>query len=139
MTREPHPTRRRVLKATGGAALLGLAGCLGAPSGATTPSPTEGDHHEDDGHHEETTHGESGHHEEEGHSDHSPTEHESGHGHEHGEGVTPASDAATVRMTSSSSGEHFEPHVTWVNPGGTVTFVNESGAHTATAYHPDND
>ena len=140
MTRDSHPTRRRVLQATGGAALLGLAGCLGAPSGASTPSPTEGHGHDDGDHHEETTHGESGHHEEEdGHHDHSPTEHESGHGHSHEETITPPSDAATVAMTTTDAGEHFEPHVTWVNPGGTVTFVNESGSHTATAYHPDHD
>ncbi|MDZ7700704.1 MAG: plastocyanin/azurin family copper-binding protein [Halobacteriales archaeon] len=124
-----------MLEATAGAALFGLAGCLGAPVGASTQSPTDGGHdHEEDDHHEETeTHGEDDHHE------HSPTEHESGHGHDHGSAVTPASDAATVRMTTTDSGEHFEPHVTWVNPGGTVTFVNESGTHSATAYHPDND
>lgn len=138
---QPNSTRRRVLQSAGGALALGLAGCLGAPVGASTQAdsdtPTTGSdeesHHEDDGHHETEQHEEGDHHE------HSPTEHESGHGHAHDEGVTPASDAATVRMTTTDSGEHFEPHVTWVNPGGTVTFVNESGTHTATAYHPDND
>ncbi|MDX1747571.1 MAG: plastocyanin/azurin family copper-binding protein [Halobacteriales archaeon] len=42
-------------------------------------------------------------------------------------------------MQTTDTGEHFHPHVAWVEPGGTVTFVNESGTHTATAYHPDND
>jgi plastocyanin len=50
--------------------------------------------------------------------------------------VTPASDEATVDVTTTSAGEHFGPHVTWVNPGGTVTLVNGSGSYTATAYHP---
>ena len=149
MTQNEHPTRRRVLHITAGAVAFGLAGCLGAPVGANTQSPTEDDHHGEEGtHHSETEHhGGDGHHDEsptehheEGdHHEHSPTEHESGHGHDHDAAVTPAADEATVRMTTTSAGEHFEPHVTWVNPGGTVTFVNESGAHSATAYHPDYD
>lgn len=141
MTRPNQPTRRHVLRATAGALAIGVAGCLGAPSGASTPSPTEGHDHEEGDHHEETTHQEeTGHHEEEdGHHEHSPTEHESGHGHDHDAPVTPATDSATVDMSSTSAGEHFEPHVTWVNPGGTVTWVNASGMHSATAYHPDND
>ena len=143
-----HPTRRRILGTTAGAVALGLAGCLGAPAstaagdeGGPTPTATqvvEEGHHEEGDHHGGSDHEEDAHHAE-GHHEHSPTEHEGGHGHAHDEPVTPASDAATVRMTTSSAGEHFEPHVTWVNPGGTVTFVNESGAHTATAYHPTYD
>ena len=153
MTRPDHPTRRRLLSATAGAVALGLAGCLGAPVGASgsTAEPSESHDHEEGDHHDETemhtektgheeTHVEAEHHEEDGgHHEHSPTDHESGHGHDHDAAVTPASDAATVRMTTTDAGEHFEPHVTWVHTGGTVTFVNESGTHTATAYHPDND
>lgn len=124
-------TRRRVLQSAGGALAIGLAGCLGAPVGASTDAESdtathgsdEASHHADDG----------------GHHEHSPTEHESGHGHAHDEGVTPPSEVATARMTTTDAGHHFEPHVTWVHPAGTVTFVNESGAHTATAYHSDND
>jgi len=33
----------------------------------------------------------------------------------------------------------FSPAVVWVEPGATVEWTIESGAHSATAYHPDND
>ncbi|USZ69242.1 plastocyanin/azurin family copper-binding protein [Halorussus salilacus] len=33
----------------------------------------------------------------------------------------------------------FDPKIVRVEVGGTVTWVNESGNHSATAYHPDND
>jgi plastocyanin len=133
----PHvqARRRRVLRSTAGLAALGLAGCLGAPASTAgqdestatgTPESDATDHHED------SDHGTDGH-------DHSPTEHESGHGHDHDEPVTPPTDAATVAMTTMDAGDHFEPHVVRVNNGGTVTWVNESGMHTATAYHPAND
>ncbi|GAB3700043.1 hypothetical protein JCM31271_32510 [Halorubrum trueperi] len=42
-------------------------------------------------------------------------------------------------MVTEDGGYHFEPHVVRVNVGGTVTWTNESGSHSATAYHPDND
>ncbi|MFB6085009.1 MAG: halocyanin domain-containing protein [Halorientalis sp.] len=42
-------------------------------------------------------------------------------------------------MVTNDSGYHFEPHVAWVKPGGTVTWKLESGSHTTTAYHPKND
>lgn len=133
MPHSDHPTRRRVLRTSAGAIALGLAGCIGSPAGASTQTPEPDDHGEDD-HHDESEHEAA-----DSHDEHSPTEHESGHGHDHDGPVTPATDAATVGMTTSDAGDHFEPHVTWVNPGGTVTWVNESGTHTATAYHPDHD
>lgn len=154
MSNQPESTRRRVLRMSAGAVALGLAGCTGAPVGASTQSDTsdsedhhdETEHHSEGQHHEETEHPtEEEHHEEDGHEettdqhDHSPTEHESGHGHDHEAPVTPPSDAVSVDMTTTDAGQHFEPHVVWVNPGGTVTWVNASGSHTATAYHPDND
>jgi plastocyanin len=48
-------------------------------------------------------------------------------------------DSAAVRMVTTSDGFHFEPHVVWVTPGGTVTWTLESGRHSTTAYHPAND
>ena len=48
-------------------------------------------------------------------------------------------DHAAVAMKSDDNGHHFDPPLVWVKPGGTVTWTNESGAHTATAYHPDAD
>ena len=123
-------TRRELLRATSGLALVGLAGCLGgqqaigAPDGgSTTEPPAEAsDDHPDDGHHEEEVH----------HEEEEETHTEGGHS---GEGPM---DHSEVAMESTDSGEHFHPHVAWVEVGGTVTFVNESGTHTATAYHPDN-
>lgn len=58
---------------------------------------------------------------------------------EHGEVSEPV-DHATVAVNTTDGGrEHFSPHVTRITVNGTVTWVLESGSHTATAYHPDND
>ncbi|MFB6354243.1 MAG: plastocyanin/azurin family copper-binding protein [Halobacteriales archaeon] len=148
MTRLTHSTRRRVLEATAGGALLGLAGCLGAPASASSQGGSEDDGHDDHSHgttghsepnhHDEATDG----HEESAHGDeheHSPTEHESGHGHAHDGAVPEPADEVTYAMTTTDAGQHFEPHVLRLNVGGTATWVNESGTHSATAYHPDND
>jgi plastocyanin len=143
------PSRRSILKASG-LVLAGLAGCSGAegrgndrqtetPGGGdgTSGDSRDADDHsqdEDGGHHEDS----GGHHEDSGgHHEDSGGHHEDsgGHGTSSLEGPT---DSATVRMMSTESGHHFDPHVVWVETGGTVTWVNESGGHTATAYHPDN-
>jgi len=115
-----------------------LAGCTGdddqtddpAGSEATRdPTPTETSHRDDDHHDEE---GESHHDEEVGGSNE--------HGHDH-EVDTPAepSATATVSMETADGGKHYAPHVVWIEQGGSVTWELESGDHTATAYHPDND
>ena len=60
--------------------------------------------------------------------------------HAHDEALPDAPvDHAEVAMLSDESGHHFDPHLVWVTKGGTVTWTNESGAHTTTAYHPDVD
>ncbi len=108
-----------MLQLTGGAAVVGLAGCTGTQNGdggGANATPTEAPH-DDAG-------------TESGHSDE-----ESG----HDEAVGAPSDAADVRMITEDGGYHFEPHVVRVNVGGTVTWTNESGSHSTTAYHPDND
>lgn len=46
---------------------------------------------------------------------------------------------ADVAMKSGDAGHHFDPNLVWIEPGGTVTWTNESGAHTTTAYHPEID
>lgn len=46
------------------------------------------------------------------------------------------STSAAVDMAPQN---HFEPHVVHVEVGGTVTWTNKGGNHSATAYHPDND
>lgn len=53
---------------------------------------------------------------------------------------TPATaDAAVeIAMITDNRGSYFQPKGLLVEPGTTLRFVNESGVHTATAYHPDN-
>lgn len=46
--------------------------------------------------------------------------------------------SAEVAMITDD-GHHFDPHLVWVENGGTVTWTNESGSHTTTAYHPAHD
>ncbi len=41
-------------------------------------------------------------------------------------------------MVMTDSERHFDPHVVWVETGGRVTWTNESGSHSTTAYHADN-
>jgi len=111
-----------MLQLTGGAAVVGLAGCTGTQTDdsgggadSTSTSTEEGSHTEDGG--------ESGHNDEGGHD----------------EAVGAPSDSVDVSMITEDGGYHFEPHVVRVNVGGTVTWTNESGSHSTTAYHPDND
>ncbi|KAB1193045.1 hypothetical protein GJR96_06145 [Haloferax sp. MBLA0076] len=115
-------SRRRVLKATGGLAVLGFAGC----TGSAAPDA------EDDGSHDESNHTE------ESHTEEATTEENGDHHHEGGTIGDPA-EHATVTMVTEDGEYHFHPHVVHVEEGGTVTFELESGTHTATAYHPDND
>jgi plastocyanin len=138
MKRDSLYTRRRVLGVTGSAAVVGLAGCTGTRTndgqGGSEPTSTptddphdEGTEHHDEGaehHDEETEHGG----EERGHEEHG-----------HGGVVGDPTDTAEVAMVTADDGEHFAPHVVRVNVGGTITFVNESGSHSAAAYHPEND
>lgn len=139
MNDQPSTTRRRLLVTTGGLVSLGLAGCV---SGAQQTIQAGGGqpeeaHSEEAGSHEVTGtesetfdpqrqtvdahHGDPQAHEDDGH------------------GLPGPREQATVEMITNDSGYHFHPHVTWVEVGGTVTFKNVSGAHSAAAYHPDND
>ena len=108
-----RPSRRTVLGLTSGAIATGLAGCLtGSDRGGST-----------DGADEDTA----------GHGD-------SSHSHEsHGSELDGPSANAEVTMTTTESGDHFEPHVVWIETGGSVTWTNESGNHSTTAYDPEND
>lgn len=48
--------------------------------------------------------------------------------------------SASVEVEMGPDGTNlFEPEITRVEPGGTVTWTNVSRNHSATAYHPDND
>lgn len=117
--------RRRFLALAGAATVTGLAGCSTAQSSDNpeeTTTTTEA--HSDDESHDESEESSDGHGDE---------------GHGHGGSLEGPSASAEVKMTTTDSGQHFEPHVVWVEQGGTVTWHNESGAHSATAYAPAND
>lgn len=125
MANDSRYTRRRLLRVTGGAAIVGLAGCTGSqpddgraesgPDDAPT-AEAEDDLAEEDDHHEEDDHG-----------------------HDHDEG-TPQEPSATAEVALQTDGgqHHFAPHVVWVEPGGTVTWELESGQHDVVASRPDN-
>lgn len=132
------PSRRSILKASG-VALAGLAGCSGSPddeSGGQTRTPSDDGSSGDsqtDGHDDDHGHTDGGGDDQEGDL------HDSG-GHSHNSSLPEAPvESATVDMITVDATYHFAPHVIWVEPGATVTFVNDSGIHTATAYHPDNE
>lgn len=115
-------TRRRLLQGTAGLTVVGLAGCTGSTEAPSGGSP------------EDTSNGGAG-----------GSENPPGHGereHSHG-GVGEPRDAREVAVNTATGAEtteyHFDPHVTRVTVGGTVTWRLESGTHTATAYHPGND
>lgn len=59
--------------------------------------------------------------------------------HSHEEGTDGPVSHADVAMLTAEDGHHFEPRVVWIETGGTVTWTNESGSHTTTAYHPEFD
>ncbi|WP_255197342.1 cupredoxin domain-containing protein [Halorarius litoreus] len=131
-------TRRRVLTATGIATVVGLSGCtsgpgVGQPTATPTPTPSPTATRADDDHHEE-----GGHHEEEDHHD-TPT-HEEDPQHEHDGPLpeAPAASASVEMLTTESGQHHFEPHIVWVEEGGTVSWELTSGVHTATAYAEGN-
>ncbi len=145
-----NATRRRVLCLTGSLAVAGLAGCSGSDAGSgdggsdpgtATPTPAdhseddehqEGDHHEEAGdHHEDTPQSDGGDHHEEETDDH-------GHSHDEGTPEEPSPNAE-VTMRTEGGQQHYDPHLAWIEPGGTVTWRLESGQHDVVAYHPDND
>ncbi|QIB76133.1 hypothetical protein GL213_02110 [Halogeometricum borinquense] len=129
-------TRRRVLRSTTGLTVVGLAGCTAGENGDSTNGTATDSHEEtatESGHSDGST--ASGHHDSDGHEDSHSHEDD---GHSHDETVGEPTDTAVVKMLSKDGGYHFSPHVVRVTVGGTVTFQNESGSHSTTAYHPDN-
>lgn len=119
MTRNTTATRRRAL-AVAGALLAGAAGCTGDTGGGGA-----GDDATDDGMGQQD-------------GDVNETEAQNRTG-VRGDVPTEQSDGATVAMESEEGQQYFEPEITWITPGTTVTFVDESGVHTATAYASAND
>ncbi|WP_411967343.1 plastocyanin/azurin family copper-binding protein [Haloferax sp. YSSS75] len=143
--------RRWFIIFAGTTAVTGLAGCTTTPpstdgqgsggeSTSTDSAAVKGDdhHHDEAPHEDETLHDDADDH----HHDEAPHEDETPHDearHVHEELLEAPASHADVAMLTSSTGEHFEPHIAWVDVGGTVTWVNESGSHTATSYSSDND
>ena len=118
----PRLTRRRLLEGTAGLAVAGLAGCVGSPTGSDQQAA--GGTTED---------GDSG-------GDDQPGHGQEAHGHDLVSEPSASREVAVNTARSEGSTEyHFDPHVTWVEAGGTVTWRLESGTHTATAYHSEND
>ena len=67
-------------------------------------------------------------------------DHDHGHQHDHGhdhELGDPTSTVAVSMETHEDGTHHFVPHVVHIEVGGTVRWVNDSGSHDTTAYHPD--
>lgn len=137
-------TRRQTIAALGSALALGSAGCVttGWPTGGDEPADQHpmdsgmGDNHggtgsggsRDDGSRSGEPSSDDDH-SEDGDGDHD-------HGHDHVLGHPEPS--IEVRMESDEDAHHFVPHVVHIEPGGTVTWVLESGVHDTVAYHPDN-
>lgn len=51
----------------------------------------------------------------------------------------PAASASVEVAMGPNRTNTYDPEIAHVKPGGAVTWTNESGNHSATAYHPDND
>ncbi|MEF8777473.1 MAG: plastocyanin/azurin family copper-binding protein [Natronomonas sp.] len=137
MTNDSLFTRRQMVQLTGATAVAGLAGCTGTQTNeGQTESEMDGDQTEEDHEDEELEHEEEeeGEHEEE---DEHGGEDEHGHDHDEGELEEPTA-TAEVKLQTEGGQHHFAPHAVWIEPGGTVTWTNESGQHDAVAYHPDN-
>lgn len=106
-------SRRRLLAIGGGIAAATLAGCVGARRDPNYTPPTAAPQDE----------GGSG-----------------GSGAGAASGGPERVESATVAMLATSDGAQiFDPDVVWLAPGGTITWVNESGTHSSTAYAPAND
>jgi len=139
MTNESLYTRRRMLSLSGTAAAIGLAGCSGGQAESDGGSESTEEHSDSDGHNETESHDDS----EDEHSEEeeSHDDEEEGHGEDShdDEEIGAPTETAQVNMITTDGTYHFDPHVARVEVGGTVTFHNESGSHSATAYHPDND
>lgn len=105
-----RPTRRRLLQFGSVGLTLGVAGC--SSQGGTDETNENGDE-----------------------NDRQDQDHDSQ------PAVTAAgpNEVATVTMETGDDGDRFDPHVVWIEVGGSVEWRLESGVHTATAYHEDAD
>ncbi|AGN00836.1 blue (type 1) copper domain-containing protein [Salinarchaeum sp. Harcht-Bsk1] len=121
-----------MVQLTGSAVAIGLAGCTSSGSSDGGDSSDDGEESHDDEHQD----GEESHGGEDSHDD--GGSHDDGHNHDVGAPEEPSA-SVEVSLRTEGSEQHFAPHVVWVEPGGTVTWHNESGQHNSVAYHPEND
>lgn len=113
MTRDPR--RRTFLRLVSSAAVAGIAGCGASATEADSDTPDAD--------------GNAG----------GPTDAET-------ETVSTATATSTpsisetveVEMITDNKGSYFDPKGLLIDAGTTVRFINESGSHSTTAYHPDN-
>jgi plastocyanin len=142
MEQTEHTRRRFVTGLAGTALTIGVAGCTsagqsgdGSDSNDTAESGggEEADHEGD----EEGSHDDEAGDHDDGEGDHDAGEDDDGHNHDGGAPEEP-SPSAQVTLRTEGDEHHFDPHLVWIEPGGTVTWEADSGHHDAVAYHPDN-
>lgn len=128
---------RRAVLAAGSIALVGTSGCASLMSRDIRDQGDGGSHDEHDGSHREDEGGNSeggeSHGEDEGHDQNDGHDEHGGTHHDHVEPIDHPVQYAEVGMVTND-GHHFEPHLVWIEVGGTVTWANESGSYTTTAY-----
>lgn len=113
MTRNPR--RRTFLRLVSSAAVFGLAGC-----GASATEDEADTPHTD---------GETG----------DPTDTETKPISTATRTPTPATgETVSVEMITDNKGSYFDPKGLLIESGTTVRFINDSGSHSTTAYHPEN-
>lgn len=105
-------TRRRFAALAGSAVLTGTAGCVGSADEA--PADTDDPANE---------------------ASPTPTGTEA----VTATGGDQTDDAAVVEMVTDNEGTYFDPKGLLVDPGTTVRFLNASGSHGTSAYHPANE
>ena len=128
---DPIVSRRRALQVLGIGGMAALAGC-GDDSEAGAPTAENGDDGGDGDDGSSSTQSDGG------DEDAAPP------GADQLGGPDDLRSSATVEALSldedQGAGEFvFSPAIVWLEQGGTVTFENASGSHSATAYHPNND
>lgn len=130
--------RRAFMVVAGSGVLTGIAGCKEFQESTDTTEPARsGDHEGEAGHHAKGA-ADSGHDDKGGSHNDGEGSHDDGGGHQNHERALdgPVEHAEVTAVTED--GHHFLPHLVWVKSGGTVTWTNESGAHSVTSYHAAN-
>lgn len=138
MIHNSRMTRRSVVRYAGVAILSGVAGCVSPSSNESTETDeeqsqgTEDEEGQEDHDNEETE-------DQETEDEEDQEDHDDDHENSHSDELDSPVAHADVEMVTEDDEHHFEPHAVRIEKGGTVTWTLISGAHSATAYHSDND